>query len=75
MRIYTTGKPFVVKSNIGAIEKKLSEHQFIHVHRSYIVAIHRITAYTFMDVEIGPIEIPIGQTYKEIIYILVSNIP
>lgn len=65
VRIYTTSKPFVVKSNIGAIEKKLPERQFIRVHRSYIVAIDRISAYTFMDIEIGSIEIPIGQTYKE----------
>ncbi|WP_428740614.1 hypothetical protein [Tenacibaculum sp.] len=35
------------------------------MHRSYIVAIDKITAYTNLDIEIGTIEIPIGQTYKE----------
>lgn len=66
VRIHTnTGKALVVKNNIGTIEKLLPKNEFIRVHRSYIASIHKITAYTTVDIEIGTIEIPIGQTYKE----------
>ena len=65
MRIHTTNKPLVVKSNIGTIEKQLPKNEFIRIHRSYIVSINKITAYTTVDIEIDTIEIPIGQTYKE----------
>ncbi|MBL4660223.1 MAG: LytTR family transcriptional regulator [Alcanivoracaceae bacterium] len=46
-----------------AIEKLLNEN-FIRVHRSYIVNIDKITAYTKQDIEIGDTEIPIGDNYK-----------
>lgn len=65
IRIHTSKKRFVVKGNIGAIETQLPKTLFIRVHRSYIVAINKITAYTTMDIEIDTIEIPIGQTYRE----------
>lgn len=67
VRIHTTREKLVVKGNIGSMSSKLPEDQFLRVHRSYVVAINKVTAYTNLDVEIGNIEIPIGQTYKQII--------
>ncbi|CAL2080412.1 LytTR family DNA-binding domain-containing protein [Tenacibaculum sp. 190524A02b] len=64
IRIHLSDTSYVVKNNIGTIEKELPKNQFIRVHRSYIVALDKITAYTSMDIEINQIEIPIGQTYK-----------
>ncbi len=63
VRIHTTDQKLVVKSNIGKIEKELPPTLFLRTHRSYIVAIGKITAYTQKDVEIGDIEIPIGSSY------------
>ncbi|HAS45703.1 MAG TPA: DNA-binding response regulator [Microscillaceae bacterium] len=67
VRIHTTDKALVVKSNIGAIATQLPPEQFLRIHRSFIVALDKVTAYTALDVEIGAIEIPIGQTYREVI--------
>lgn len=66
VRIHTTDQALVVKNNIGAMALQLPEKDFLRVHRSYIVAIDKITAYTSLDIEIRGIEIPIGQTYKHI---------
>ncbi len=63
VRIHTENQRIVVKSNIGKIEKQLPENLFLRTHRSYIVAIQKITAYTQKDVEIGDLEIPIGSSY------------
>lgn len=70
VRIHTTNKSLVVKENIGNILKRLPKEQFIRVHRSYVISLDKITAYTSADIEIGQIEIPIGQTYKNIIKII-----
>lgn len=67
VRIHTTNEPLIVKSNIGAIAEQLPPEQFLRIHRSFIVATNKITAYTALDVEIGNIEIPIGQTYKGVV--------
>ena len=53
-----------LKYGITAFEKLL-DIRFVRVHRSYIVNKDHVTAYTKNDIEIGTIEIPIGDFYKE----------
>ncbi len=57
-------EPLTVKESISAFEKRL-DNRFIRLHRSYIVNSEKITAYTKNDVEIGRMEIPIGNNYKD----------
>lgn len=65
VRIVTTSDRIMTKVSIGHILNDLPPDQFIQVHKSYIVAKDKITAYTAQDVEIGAIEIPIGRVYKD----------
>jgi len=58
-------KPLIVKKSIGSIEEMLPGHQFLRVHRSYIIAINKVTAFTKNDVEIHGLEIPIGKIYRQ----------
>lgn len=58
------GEALQFKGSITAFAKKLDQ-RFLRVHRSFIVNCHEITAYTRYDVEIGDVEIPIGDHYKE----------
>jgi len=44
---------------------ELLDHRFLRTHRSYIVNVDKITAYTKHDIEIGKIEIPIGESYRQ----------
>ncbi|CAL2108402.1 two-component system, LytTR family, response regulator [Tenacibaculum sp. 190524A02b] len=73
VRIHTSDKKIVVKSNIGKIERLLPSNLFLRTHRSYIIALDKITAYTQKDVEIGTIEIPIGSSYLTKVTSLLSN--
>lgn len=41
---------------------------FLRTHRSYIVNLNEISAYTSQDIEIGEIEIPIGISYKQEVF-------
>jgi DNA-binding LytR/AlgR family response regulator len=57
-------KPLLVKQSIGTLEDMLPAHRFTRVHRSFIVSIIKVTAFTSQDIEIGKIEIPIGRQYS-----------
>ena len=57
-------KPLIVKQSISTIEAMLPPDLFLRIHRSFIISINKITAFTPHDVEIGNIEIPIGRQYN-----------
>lgn len=64
-RIVRSGeKPLVMKRSISSIEEMLPPHLFLRIHRSYIIAIHKVTAFTHTDVEVNGQEIPIGKLYR-----------
>lgn len=63
VKIHLQKENHVTKFSISAFEEKLDE-RFIRVHRSYIINKDKITAYTKNDLEIGEIEIPIGENFK-----------
>lgn len=64
IQIHTKEKTIVTKDKISEFEQKLPKN-FLRIHRSYIVNIDKITAYTAHDVEVGTLEIPIGVSYKK----------
>lgn len=63
IKIHQLDSSVMLKHGITAFEEKL-DSRFLRVHRSYIVNKQKITAYTKQDIEIGKIEIPIGDFYK-----------
>lgn len=52
-------------TSLRVIEDKLPSHQFIRLHRSFIVAVNKINAVGKNGVQIEQHEIPIGDLYKE----------
>ncbi|EZH75734.1 chemotaxis protein CheY [Aquimarina atlantica] len=64
IKIHLENEALTIKESISSFEKRIDK-RFIRLHRSYIVNSEKITAYTKNDVEIGRIEIPIGNSYKD----------
>lgn len=64
IKIYTKESRLLIKHGISSFEDKL-DNRFIRVHRSYIVNSQKVTAFTKQDIEIGDIEIPIGEMFKK----------
>ena len=58
------GKPLLVKQSISSMQKLLSPHRFLRVHRYYIVTIEKISSYSPTYITIGNNKIPIGRLYK-----------
>ena len=66
IKIHTIDKTIATQVPISTIEQRLPDN-FLRIHRSFIVAKDKITAYTQHDLEIGKFQIPIGRNYKAIV--------
>lgn len=64
VKIHTNDEVIITKERISTLEEKLPQSQFIRTHRSFLVAIKSIKAFTAETIEIKNSEIPIGRTYK-----------
>ncbi|MBX2827538.1 MAG: LytTR family DNA-binding domain-containing protein [Flavobacteriaceae bacterium] len=64
VRIHTAEQRIMTKESLSQFEQKLPKG-FLRIHRSFIVNLSYVTAFTKVDVEIGTTEIPIGASYKE----------
>ena len=58
------GKWILVRQSISSLEKLLSPHRFLRVHRSYIVTIEKISSYNSTLITINNYKIPIGRFHK-----------
>lgn len=67
IKIVTTQHEYLSKMGTGEIEEMLPAQLFKRIHRSFIVAVQQIDAYTADMVEIKGISIPIGRGYRDVI--------
>jgi DNA-binding LytR/AlgR family response regulator len=63
--LYLEGnKSLLVKQSISSLEKLLSPHRFLRVHRSYMVTTEKVQSYNATQIRVGDHNIPIGRLYK-----------
>jgi DNA-binding LytR/AlgR family response regulator len=66
IKIHTAvGPPLVVKQTINGMEEKLSESNFLRIHRSFIVALDKIRTYNARHIEVAQQELPIGRLFRQ----------
>jgi len=58
-------KALMSLTSLKALEEKLPAKRFMRVHRSFIVALDKITAMTKNTVHVGKIHITVGDQYKD----------
>jgi DNA-binding LytR/AlgR family response regulator len=68
IRITTINKSILTKCQLGQVEEMLGKNNFLRIHRSFIVAKDKIEAFSAIDVEIKGKEIPVGRSYKELVF-------
>lgn len=64
IHLTSSSKPVLTRMSMKAIEEKLPAAGFVRAHKSFLVAVRKITAIKRDMVCIGNVEIPIGETYK-----------
>ena len=65
LKIHTQKETLITRETVNNIEAKLPTKNFIRIHRSYIINIEKINAYTNEQIEINNKSIPISRSYKE----------
>jgi len=63
--IHRRDAKIITKDQISRLEEVLPRDNFIRIHRSFIVSISKIEAFTPETVEVGKKELPIGRSYKK----------
>ncbi len=59
-----SGAALVTKCPLGMLERLLDEAAFLRVHRSFMVALPHVSAFTATEIFAGGQNIPIGRQYK-----------
>ncbi|OPZ98879.1 MAG: Transcriptional regulatory protein YpdB [Bacteroidetes bacterium ADurb.Bin408] len=67
IKIHIQGQsPVVTRMTMRTILEKLPPHEFVRIHRSFIVPLKKITSFRKSKVFIEQIEIPVGVNYKDV---------
>lgn len=64
VQIYTDKKKIITKTSMTSLEEKLPNDGFLRIHKSFIVSMSRIEAFTAHTIEVPGKELPIGRSYK-----------
>jgi two-component system, LytTR family, response regulator len=64
IHLTSSSKPVLTRMSMKAIEEKLPAAGFVRAHKSFLVAVRKITAIKRDMVCVGGAEIPIGEMYK-----------
>lgn len=67
VQVHTINQRIITKFQIGEIERMFGTDHFMRIHKSFVVNLQKITAYTAMEVELGTLKLPIGRSYKEMV--------
>ncbi|HEY4650623.1 MAG TPA: LytTR family DNA-binding domain-containing protein [Pontibacter sp.] len=74
IRVKTETKEIISYQKISFLEEKLPADKFLRIHRSFIIALDKVQAFSATAVDLGKTEIPIGRLYKnEVLQILGKN--
>lgn len=64
LKVHTNEKVYVIRDTMHDMESKLSNKNFIRIHKSYIASITKIESVSGNRVFINQQELPIGEMYK-----------
>lgn len=65
--------PAIVRMTLKALEERLHPKEFLRVHRSYIIPVHRIEAFKNKTLTLAGTEIPVGKNYEELLKNVLKN--
>lgn len=73
VKVITKSRSLITYQKLSYLEEKLPKEQFIRIHRSFIIAVEKIEAYTPQTIEISGKELPISRNYKHEVLKIFKN--
>ncbi len=63
--IHTAAQTYTTRLRITDLEEQLKPHGFVRIHRSFLVAVRHIDAFTSKEVQVGSRTLPVSRTYRQ----------
>lgn len=60
-----SGDMLIVKETMKLMEEKLQPYRFVRCHKSFIISIPHVKAFSAEQVEIGDRQLPVGRNFRE----------
>jgi two-component system LytT family response regulator len=67
IQVHSRDDKLIVKQTMSEVEALLAGKSFLRIHRSYLINVEKITAFTVTDIQINKTELPIGSSYKQFV--------
>lgn len=71
--IHTLDNEITTSQRIGHFSEKLPKERFIRIHRSFMIAVDKVSAFNSIMVEINGKELPIGRNYRSHVLDILQN--
>lgn len=65
VRIHCDNKTIISFSTMKHMEDILTQHDFLRIHRSYIINLQKVTSFQNHTFRIGPTELAVGKSYRK----------
>lgn len=65
VKIHTQHKTYITYEKMSNLEVILTPKGFVRIHKSYMVALNRIVRYSWQEVVLGDVQLPVGRRFKE----------
>ena len=63
--IHTAGQTHTSKLRIRDLEEQLAPHGFLRIHRSFLVAVRHVKAFTSKEVQVAGQTLPVSRSYRK----------
>ncbi len=73
IKIHTKSNPVLTLMTLKNILDRLPKHDFLRVHRSYIVPVSKVERFNKTKIHVAGKEIPIGSSYNDVYDILMNR--
>ena len=67
VKIHTVKNYIVTRLQIGELESLLVSSNLFRIHKSFVINLDKVSAYSASHIEIDGHEIPVGRSYKELV--------
>lgn len=74
IKIIVQPKPYLIHMSMKVVTEKLPSEKFMRVHRSYIVAIEKVSSWNKNTITIGDKTIPVSVTYQKQVQETLNNL-
>ncbi|PWV49052.1 LytTR family DNA-binding domain-containing protein [Chitinophaga sp. S165] len=65
VQLYTVDKTIITYQTLTYLEEKLPANRFMRIHRSFIISLDHISAFSATQIDLGKHSIPIGNSYSK----------